>query len=432
MLKTCVLSFVLLVLLAACIPLVPVENESTPAATQSGTKETGSTEQPPEPTATRGVAAGELVIWLPAQFAETGSGGWTVLSGFIKQFEEKNPGYTVIVRQKESNAENSLVDSLALASAAAPGSVPSLVLINRHDLETAVDQGLVSPLAETAMQADTDWYEYARRLATYKDQLFGLPVAGDSLVLVYNSQLVTPDQVSSIDSWNTLLSLEQPVAFDTSDFQARFPLTLYLSAGGIVQDDDQQPAFSVPVLTEVYRIFAQGKGNGVFPAWEGEVENDYEAWLRLRYGEANYLVTTVSSYLENRSADYFAIPLPALNTGNYALADGWVWAVTDLDPQRKEKAEKLAIFLSSSGFLAEWTRAAGFLPVRPSAMVSWPTQSDKTFLGKVILSLQQMPPAEIQDILSLPLYEGVLKVIELGEDAYRAADWASKELQPEE
>jgi multiple sugar transport system substrate-binding protein len=431
MLKTRVLSLFLLVLLAACIPLVPVENESTPATTQSSIPENELTEQLPKPSATPSITAGELVIWLPALFAEDGSEGWAVLEEYIKSFEEQNPGCTVIVRQKDSVVKNSLVNSLALASAVAPNSVPSLALLNRHDLEIAAAQGLVSPLAKDTMQADTDWYEYARSLALYQDQLFGLPIAGDSLVLVYNSQLVTADQASSIDSWNTLLSLEKPVAFNSADSQARFPLTVYLSAGGIVQDEDQQPALSIPVLTEVYRIFAQGKFNGVFPAWTAEVQNDEEAWLRLRYGEADFLVTTVSSYMENRSADFLAVPLPALSTGNYALADGWMWAVTDLDPQRRETAEKLAVFLSSTEFLAEWTQAAGFLPVRPSAMVSWSTQSVKTFFGKVILSLQQMPPADVQDILSVPLYEGALKVIESGEDAYRAADWASRELQPE-
>jgi len=432
MLKTRVLSLFLLVLMAACIPLVPVENESTPVMTQSGSPESESTRQAPQPTSTSAVSAGELVIWLPASFAQEDSPAWAVLQKFMQTFEEQNPGYTVTVRQKNSDVPDSVINSLALASAAAPNSVPSLVLINRHDLEEAADQDLVSSLADTAMQTDTDWYEYARRLAAYQDQLYGLPIAGDSLVLVYNSQLVTTEQVSSIDSWNSLLSLEKPVAFNPADSQARFPLTVYLSAGGIVQDEDQQPALSVPVLTDVYRIFAQGKGDTIFPAWTAEVQNDNDAWLRLKYGEADFLVTTVSSYMENRSTDILAIPLPALNTGNYALADGWLWAVTDLDLRRREMAEELAVFLSSPGFLAEWTQAAGFLPVRPSAMVSWPAQSDKTFFGKVILSLQEMPPAEVQDVLGVPLYEGVLKVIESGEDAYRAADWASRELLPEE
>ena len=432
MLRTRVLSFFLLVLMAACIPLVPVENESTPAMTQSGSPESESTRQLPQPTSTSAVSAGELVIWLPAPFAEEGSPGWAVLEKFLQNFEEQNPGYTITIRQKNSDTTNSLINSLALASAAAPNSVPSLVLLNRHDLEWAADQDLISPLADTAMQADTDWYEYARRLAVYQDQMYGLPIAGDSLVLVYNSQLVTTEQVSSIDSWNTLLSLEKPVAFNPADSRARFPLTVYLSAGGIVQDEDQQPALSVPVLTDVFQIFDQGKVNGVFPAWTTDVQNDYDAWLRLKYGEADFLVTTVSSYMENRSTDFLAMPMPALNTGNYALADGWLWTVTDLDPQRREMAEELAVFLSSPGFLAEWTQAAGFLPVRPSAMVSWPAQSDKTFFGKVILSLQQMPHADVQDVLSDPLYEGAMKVIESGEDPYRAADWASRELLPEE
>jgi ABC-type glycerol-3-phosphate transport system substrate-binding protein len=95
-------------------------------------------------------------------------------------------------------------------------------------------------------------------------------------------------------------------------------------------------------------------------------------------------------------------------------------------------AESLAEFLSSAEFLSEWSQAAGYLPVRPSAMVSWPAQSEKALLGKVILSLQEMPPAEVIKILQVPIKEGTLKVIESGVEAFQAADQAAKTLQAEE
>jgi ABC-type glycerol-3-phosphate transport system substrate-binding protein len=310
--------------------------------------------------------------------------------------------------------------------------VPSLVLFNRIDVESAAEKDLISPINETGMDADTDWYEYGRNLGTINGLLYGIPLAGDTLVLVYNTQLVTQDQLIGIDSWNSIISLEKPVAFNAGDPQAVFPLSMYLSAGGIVQDEDLQPALSAPVLTEVYRIFEQGSVNGVFPAWVSDIQNDDEAWTRLRYGEADFLVTTVSSYLENHSGNFLALPLPALNTGNYALVDGWMWSVSDRDPQRRVMAESLAEFLSSAEFLSEWSQAAGYLPVRPSAMVSWPAQSEKALLGKVILSLQEMPPAEVIKILQVPIKEGTLKVIESGVEAFQAADQAAKTLQAED
>jgi len=431
MLKIRVLSIFLLVLMAACIPLTPTENESTPAATLTGSSETQPAEDPLNPTATPSKDANNLVIWLPAQFAEEGDDGWAVLSSYLDRFEEQNPGYSVSVRLKNSTADNSLSDSLALASAAAPDSVPSLVLVNRMDLESAVEKDLLNPLTEIAMDTDTDWYEYARNLGSFQEKLYGIPLAGDALVLVYNSQVLTQEEIVGIDSWNSIISLEKPVAFNAGDSLAILPLTLYLSAGGIIQDEDLQPALSVPVLTEVFRIFEQGTVNGVFPEWVSGIQNNDEAWMRLRYGEAEFLVTTVSSYIANRSANLLAIPLPALNTGNYAIVDGWMWAVTDRDQQRRETAEKLVEFLSSDEFMAEWTRSAGFLPVRPSAMVSWPAQSDKTLLGKVILSLQEMPSSELIKVVQVPLREGTLKVIESEEDSFRAADQAAKALQPE-
>lgn len=432
MLKIRVLSIFLLVLLAACIPLTPLEEESTPEATLPGTQETEPADQPVKPTATPGISANELVIWLPAQFAAEDSSGWGVLSGYLDRFEEQNPGYSVSVRIKNSSGENSLLSSLALASAAAPNSVPSLVLINRMDMESAVEKSLVSPLSETAMDADADWYEYARNLGFFQGKLYGIPLAGDTLVLVYNSGLLTQEQINGVDSWNTLISLEKPVAFNSDDSQALLPLTIYLSAGGIVQDEDLQPALSIPVLTEVYRIFAQGTANGVFPAWVKDIQDDDDAWMRFKFGEADFLVTTISSYLANRSANYTALPLPALNTGNYALQDGWLWAVSDRDLDRRIMAEKLAEFLSSAEFMSEWSQAAGYLPVRPSAMVSWPTQSEKTLLGKAILSLQEMPSAAVISVLQVPIREGALKVIESGEDAFRAAEQAGKSLELEE
>lgn len=432
MLKRVFSILLLTFLLAACIPVTPTEsgNALQPSPVFSLTPDEKVDKVPSTPTPAK--TSNELVIWLPAQFVSVENDAEQILYTRLEQFMEQHPGYTVTVRLKDAAVENSFLESLALTSTAAPQSLPSLVLLDRFDLEKAVSEKLISPFSQPVFEKDKDWYDFAHQLAQVSERVYGLPLAGDALILVYHPQDVPTEMSAAIDSWNTLITLEKPVAFIAADSKALLSFALYLSAGGQLQSSESIPEISKEVLSAVYLMYEQGARDGVFPGWIPDLENDDQAWQRFKKGDASFLVTTVNSYILNQTDDCLAQPLPALNQGNYTLMNGWMWAISEPDAQRRVVSEELAQFLTAPEFLTEWTAAAGFLPVRPSVMEGWTAQSMKTLLGRVILSAQEIPSYEVISTLGVPLRDGAVEVLEFKISALQAASQIAESINPEE
>lgn len=129
-----------------------------------------------------------ISIWVPPQFdPENNTPGGVLLKNRLKAFEDQNPDVKVQVRVKAVTGPGSLLETLAAANAAAPLALPSLVALPRPDLETAALKGLIYPLdklLETTID-DPDWFAYARQMALIQGSTFGLPFAGDGLLLLY-------------------------------------------------------------------------------------------------------------------------------------------------------------------------------------------------------------------------------------------------------
>ncbi len=428
-----VISILLLIfLLAACIPVTPTVNGNTLQPSPALSLTTEKNDVGETATSTPGQSSNELVIWLPAQFASAENASEQILHARVEQFMEQHPGYTVTVRLKDATSENSLLDSMVLTKNAAPQSLPSLILLDRFDLEKAVSEQLITPYSQPVFEEDKDWYDYALHLAKVSDQVYGLPLAGDALILVYHPQDVPTEMSAAIDSWTTLITLEKPVAFYAADSKSLLTLALYLSAGGQLQSNELNPLISEEILSAVYLMYEQGARDGVFPSWITDLENDAQAWQRFKNGDASFLITTFNSFVVNQTDDSLAQPLPALNQGNYSLINGWMWAISEPDVRRRGVSEELAQFLTAPEFMTEWTTAAGFLPVRPSVMEGWAAQNTKTLLGRVILSAQEMPSFEVISILGEPLQEGAVDVLELKITALQAASQIAESINPEE
>ena len=123
-------------------------------------------------------------------------------------FEAEHPGLELEVRIKADEGELGLVNALSVTSMAAPSALPDLIALSRPALETAALKGLLHPIdgLSTALD-DPNWYEYARQLGHIQNTGYGLPFAGDALVLVYHSE------VERINSWNDILASENPLVF---------------------------------------------------------------------------------------------------------------------------------------------------------------------------------------------------------------------------
>jgi ABC-type glycerol-3-phosphate transport system substrate-binding protein len=295
-------------------------------------------------------------------FSETTAG--RLLQGRLDEFVARRPGLRIEVRVKAESGTSSMLNALAATKSAAPSITPDLVALSRPDLESATAKGLLHPFdGLTDLPEDSDWFPYARQIARIQNSTFGLPFAGDALALVgFRSPLPV--------GW-TELPEGTLFIFPAADPRALFTLSLYLSAGGKLQDNQGQWTLNEGVLVKVLSLYLPVEENGVISSQVTNYETDEQAWTAFHEQRGNLLVSWASRYLNEETVPLALAPLPGLETGQYGLATGWSWALAGSNLENETLAVELAEFLSDSQFLAEWTQAAGYLPTRPKALSSW-------------------------------------------------------------
>jgi multiple sugar transport system substrate-binding protein len=367
-----------------------------------------------------------IKLWVPPLFdpaSDTGSG--RLLKARIQEFSSSHPGVSIMVRVKAPTGPGGMIDSLSATSAAVPDAMPSLVLLSRSNLEAAALKGLIVPLKglTTAMD-DSDWYPYAKQLSSLQDSQFGLPFAGDALLLMYRPGILN----TSPTDWEIILRQHSPALFPASDPIAGLTLDLYLSDDGRVMNDQQQPSIDVDKLTQVLNLYSNGVVQGVFPIWMTQYSTYDQVWQAYRENRVCCMVTWASQYLRELPADSQAVSLPSLGEEGFTLADGWMWALSDPDPAHREMSVKLAEFLVDSDFIAEWSISAGYLPPRPSALAMWQNYSLQSLLNEVSLGAQIFPTNEITTSLGAVLKESTIEILQQKSDPSKAAQTAADQI----
>jgi multiple sugar transport system substrate-binding protein len=368
-----------------------------------------------------------IVLWLPPQFDPSGTGpAARLLKDRLNSFMDQNPDVEVQVRIKAASGPGSLLESLSAASAAAPNALPSLIALSRSDLETAALKGLIFPLDSLVSKSidDVDWYTYARQAALIQGSTFGMPFAGDALLLVYRTAHVN----QPTDEWAGILRQGQPVALPAADPQALLTLDLYQALGGTVADAQGRPVLQPEILAQVLKLYSDASKQGVFPAWLAQYQTDGQAWQAYHEQSAQWLVTWSSHYLAELPADSTAMQLPSLGTEHVSLATSWLWALSDPLPERRGLAVRLAEYLVQGDFLANWTAAAGYLPTRPTALAMWPNQGIQSMLSQIVLSAQLRPNNDLTSSLGPVLADATLQVIKQQTDPVQAAQAAAERL----
>jgi ABC-type glycerol-3-phosphate transport system substrate-binding protein len=418
-----ILTFALLLfLLTGCANLPDLTSLlSTPAPATAPASTSTPIPTPATPIAQSATPSGPrtLHIWLPPQFdpaSETPAG--RLFQERLDEFVARRPGLQIEVRIKVE----SMLNSLSTTQAAAPSIMPDLVALSRTDLESATANGLLHPLdGLTSLPDDPDWYPYARQMAHIQNTAFGLPFAGDALVLVgYRSPLPS--------SWNELPE-ETLFILPAADPGAVFSLSLYLSAGGALQDTQGSPALDEAIMADVLSFYLPSTENEFIPPAVISYENDEQAWNAFREQRGNLVVSWASRYLDESTASLAIAPLPGLETGPYTVATGWSWALAGSDPEIHPLAVELAEFLSDSQYLAEWTQAAGYLPTRPTSLSFWDDPNLQTILTQTAETAQLQPSQDLVTKLGPLFAEATLSVLSGDQLPLAAAQAAIEQLK---
>lgn len=356
-------------------------------------------------------------VWLPPQFDPAlPTEPPNLLEQRLRQFEEQHPGLTIEIRLKESEEENGIVNVLGLTSAAAPSTLPDLILLSRPDLEAAAMRGLLHPIAglSTSLE-DPNWYGYAQELGRVQNTDYGLPFAGNALVMVYYSELGT------IASWEDVLASRDQLVFPAGNLQGLVGLSLYASAGGEILDAQGLPTLEVDALTRTLRLVEEGLSKNVFPASLANVSTEAQALQIYRTGDANKGIIWILDY--HALSDGEITPLPGLGEVPFSYATGWMWGLAGSNPENQQLAVELAEYLVAEEFIGEWTQAANYLPTRPSTVA----EDDRTLVA-VIESAHPAPSNEVQAVLGPLMQEALTRVLS-GESAADVADSIVQKLK---
>lgn len=398
-------------------PATPIQ-EVTPGALAVPTSTPDATPVPSGPATLR--------IWLPPQFdPAAGTPAAHLLQTRLDEFTSRRPDVRLEVRIKAMEGPGGLLDSLTAASGAAHRALPDLVALPRSTLEAAAIKGLLHPLDDqTGAMDDLDWYDYARQLARVQNSVFGLPFAGDALLLAYRpASLQNPpvDFSAALSSTGTLI-------FPASDPLASYTLALYMAAGGTIQDEQGRPSLLERPLMDVLTFYQSAEKRGFLPYWTTQFTSFDEVWQAFLDQRAEMTVVWSTLYLQELVADSTVAPLLTPAGEPSTLATGWVWATASPVPEHLKLSVELAEFLSSSDYLTAWTAAAGVLPPRPSALAAWQNTSLATALDQIALDTRLFPTSDVLAILAPHLTEATLAVLKGQKDPATAAHEAASGL----
>jgi multiple sugar transport system substrate-binding protein len=402
----------LLVFLTGCSSLPSIDREwinqilytPTPAPSATPTprllqsQATQSLTQGPEQ---EGAEPRLLRVWLPPEFnPNSNNPAAALLKKRLNDFEAEHPGLQIDIRIKSEAGDADLLNSLAVTSMAAPGALPDLIALPRHALESAAQKGLIKPLDLSHQAQSPELYSYAQKLSEIDGTPYGLPFAGDALVMTYRPELVW------IKSWDDILLSNSQLIFAGADPQAETLLALYASAGGELTDAQGTPTLNQDVLTRVLELISKGRGVSLFPDAIKNISTDEQVLQEYRNQRADIGILHFSNF--RASQDGLYQPLMGLGEEpHFTFTNGWMWALTGQTPESQQLAMDLAEYLTADEFLLPWVEDAGYLPTHH---VTSGELADKTALD-VIQAAQPLPSADIFAVLGPLMQEAVTRVL---------------------
>ena len=385
---------VIFLFLAGCADLASLLTTPTPASSPESTT-TPLISTPDTPTLPAVVEPRILRVWLPPGFdPNADSNSAQLLRQRLADFQASQRGLRIEVRIKAADGKGGLLNSLTVTSIAAPDALPDLIALPRGDLESAASSGLLRPIdGLSTLLDDPNWYPFARDMGHIQNIGYGLPFAADALVLIHRPTL-------EIHSWQDILSTKEPLLFPADTSQQLALLSIYVSAGGKLINEQGLPMLEEQPLTSTLTLLHDGLEAGTFLPSSLEA-SDTPAIEEERAG------TAVNWAVQNwKSEQNVMQPLPGEGASAHAFANGWLWALAGSTPENQQVATELAEFLMEDTFLSEWTHESGYLPTRVTL-----ADSKNAQIKAVLQAAQVLPSDEVITAIGPILTQAVDRVL---------------------
>jgi ABC-type glycerol-3-phosphate transport system substrate-binding protein len=261
-------------------------------------------------------------------------------------------------------------------------------------------------------------------MAHLQSSTFGIPFAGDALILAYRP-LLLPEPPGTLSE---TLSVAGPLIFPAADPQALFTLAQYQASGGKILNDQGRPALQSQPLAQVLEYYQQGMALEKIPASTTQYQDDEQSWQAFNTNNAPMVITWLSRLLNSGLNDTDGAPIPTPDGKLYTLASGWLWAMASPNPEHERLSAELAEFLSEGDFLAQWTSALGYLPPRASALQKWNNPPLRNLANEVVSAAQLLPSEDVLTSISPPLGQATVQILNQETDPATAAQTAVDQL----
>ncbi|MBN2086566.1 MAG: extracellular solute-binding protein [Anaerolineales bacterium] len=365
-----------------------------------------------------------LTLWVPPAFRSDGnSPAGELLNRRIDAYEALHPGITVVVRIKAANGDGGLRDSLSAASAAAPGSMPDLVALDQSNLHAAAIKELIHPL-DGLLPADAwdSYFPYARSMVTVDGHMFGVPFAGDAIILA-GTLMPYPAPRRWTDTGNWTSPMFAPLA----DSRALFLFFGYYAAGGTPLLSVADTRIEPEALARTLAWLQAMQEGGVLNPRSLQLESFESAFLAIE-SVGDCAVTLYS--IVSKASDYYIGHMPTPEGEAFSLSTGWAWAVATSDPDRQIIAADLMTWLTDPEFLAEWSATQGVLPPARPAMEQWASGARRDLASSISESSFVFPDDEILVFAGPVFSKAARRVLLDGISPADSAQEAAKAIHP--
>ena len=359
----------------------------------------------PEPTQ----ATYTIRLWVPPQFdPEQDTPGGKALAAAIAAYTELHPNILITIRIKATSGESSVINTLTAANHVAKDTLPSLVLLSRSNMETAVQRGLAQPIPTSVFSDSNSWYGYARQSAVIDNTIYGIPVAGDCLTLVYRPAKTG----SELTDWKDILTRGLPIGFAPSSSTSLFGTFIYLNQGSKLTNEQGQTYLDQQKLTDALGFFLSGGQNGAFPPSIAQLVDQSQVWQRFNDGTMSIIISQFSTFRHYQDANMAVRSLP-LNEGftDYPLVSSWNLVMTESNEALQEEAVKFAEFLADINTNDSFSQTAGYLPVRKSDHEAWQDDPQLELVSAIGESGTLIPNNQITNKIVPVINNAVTQVI---------------------
>jgi len=363
----------------------------------------------PTPQAQQGLT---LTLWTTEAFSPTQA---TAPGRILAAQAASLPDLQLRFVLKQPYGQAGILRYLLTTGNVVPALLPDLAFIDVDEVNLAVQDGLVQPLAPL-LPPDlvSDLYAFARDACTFGSQLYCLQFQADLDHLVYNSfRLERPPA-----SWTGVLSQSVPYVFPAGG-QGGLVNDSFLVQYEAVKLRSEETARDAPFLDEpslvaVLQFYRDGVSRGVFPPAILDHHSTDDSWLAYRAGQAAMAQVSAHRYLAERSQAVFArpAPIPAISGPAAPISRGWALVLITPYPARQAAAVRFLEQWLSPEINAAWNQAAGTLPTRQAALARWdPMDGYTSFLQPQLLTARPRPPVPSYSQVAAALQRAVEAVL---------------------